>query len=334
MKYLLVNATAAKTGGAQTIIETFLQNIPANLKTHFIVLTGLAIQIDQDNVTIIKKETNGLSTLFFSVLGIIKFQIKYRSRNVISFNNLNSILYPSHGVTYFHQLKALNSDYREKKIRVYRFIITRLLKKNQFILQSGFIKEAFKNAFPDIQKDPIVCWPGFTKPVSENDLQLLPCFEYLDSNTRLGILPIAYATPHKNIAILEPWDFFLEENNLKLITLMNKDAGLKGNSFLNINTITRNQLYCLYDKVDFMVFTSKDETVGLPIFEFLELGKPVFVYHAIYSLYYQEYFDYPKNLFLFKTVEELSELVQKHIDLRVSKRDYSTGEWNKILDLI
>jgi len=64
IKKVIINASAAKTGGAETIIKTFIESIPHTTTIHFIVLSPISFQ-NRPNVTFIYKSTTGLHTMFF-----------------------------------------------------------------------------------------------------------------------------------------------------------------------------------------------------------------------------------------------------------------------------
>jgi hypothetical protein len=331
MKTVIVNATAAKTGGAQTILETFVDQIPNATQHQWVILTGLNISSLNSNVQVINKQTSGMLTFLFSTIGILWFQLRFRTRSVLSFNNVNSIFFPSHGVTYFHQLKALDPDNRELKTRLYQFVIKNFLTSNLFILQSPFVLDMFKQMFSSIQRDPIACWPGFTIPEETSAVQVetsnIP-------SKKLAVLPIAFPTAHKNVTSLAAWSSFLKKQKITVITLFDDPVPQLESGFQNIGSVNRIELFALYRKVDFLIFTSTKETVGLPIFEFLQTGKPAFVRRVQYSEYYYNFWDKPDNLFLYSSLSELSTLVEKHIDLQVVPKDYSQGEWHKIFEYL
>lgn len=334
MKNILVNASAAKEGGAETILKTFVKNIEDNKDYNFIVLSPNPIEGAQNRVKFIKLQTNGFSTIFFSAIGIYYFILKYRVSKVISFNNINCIICPNIGITYFHQPKALKPGYKDFKIKVYDFLIQNFLRRNKFIVQSEYISSLFLNKYRINRNNIKVCWPGFILPQQE-ELPTKLENQIRDSTcSKIGVLPISYDAEHKNIALLNKLGDYFIENGILVITLLDLKAAAKRTPFLHIGSISRGQLFTLYSKIDFIIFTSKDETVGLPIFEFLQTGKPAFVYKAPYSKNFQKQFDNPKNFILFENDEDFKRVYGESKTVFDKELDYSEGEWHKIIELL
>lgn len=333
MKNILVNASASKTGGAETIIRTFVSNIPDD-ENNYIILSPINFKISEKrNILFIHKKTSGAKTIFFSLLGIMIYVIKYRPKKIISFNNINYIFSKSKGITYFHQPKALSSGYTDLKIIIYDICIYILLRKNIFVVQSDFIKELFISKYKINNNQVISCWPGFNIPIKKESIDFLTLkrnFSYV------GILPIAYIADHKNIESLNELLPDLERNNVRIITLLNKNNSLltTSDNFENIGCIEREILFDLYDKCDFLIFPSKDETVGLPIFEFLQTGKPAFVFTAGYSQSYYRQFKRPENFILYNCKRDFILKFEKLKDSFDNTINYSLGEWDKIFELL
>ncbi|APX98897.1 glycosyltransferase family protein [Lacinutrix venerupis] len=332
MKTILVNASAANTGGAETILRTFVSEIKKETQYKFVILSPHKFNLAEKHITFEYAKTSGFKTVWFTIKGIGKYVKKYSPNKIISFNNLNYIFKPGIGITYFHQPKALEKGYSDVKIKVYQFIISKFLKKNTFIVQSEYIRNKFLKMFNYEEDEVISCWPGFIIPKQDTSLN-----SKISSNFKhKGLLPIAYASPHKNVKSLEEIYGFLEENNIEITTLLNPANNyLSASKNINsIGAITRQQLFGLYKDIDFLIFTSKDETVGLPIFEFLQTGKPAFVYAADYAIEFNKQFGNPENLVLFKDAEEFKTLFLQKINCTSKPFDYSKGEWYKIIDLI
>ncbi|WP_299215905.1 hypothetical protein [uncultured Dokdonia sp.] len=329
-KNILVNASAAKTGGAETIIRTFVQEASLSSDINFIILTPLKFENVPNHIQLIDYYTSGLNTIFFSTLGIIKFIKKYKPNKILSFSNINYILAPSKGITYFHQFKALEDGHSDIKIKIYRLLINFFLRKNIFILQSEYIKSIFQSKFKINPEQAISVWPGFLVPQPSKDMILLNTIKE-GKDLYKGLMPIAYNASHKNISLIRNLENFLEEKSIRIHSLLPKED-LDINRIVHHGAIDRSELFALYAVVDFLIFPSKSETVGLPIFEFLETGKPTFVYAADYAIHFYKQFNEPENLILFKDEEDLKRLFLQKIDLITPKKNYSDGEWYKILE--
>ncbi len=334
MKTILINATAAKYGGAESIIRTFVDAIAENDNFHFYIISPLKFETNRSNITLIYKETHGIQTILFATVGILYHIFKLRADKVISFSNVNSVLFTKKGITYFHQSKALN-NYNEIKLKVYRFLIKYVLRGNIFIVQSEYIKQLFKKKFNYADEQVISCWPGFSEQLPEINKDI---FQTIKKNkyNQIGIVPISYNAAQKNLILLEKLIPFFKTNNIKIISLLPSDSKMLSDTdvFINIGQIPRKELFGLYELVNFLIFPSKDETVGLPIFEFLQSGKPAFVYNAPYAINFYEQFNKPNNFILFETIQEFQNLYYYRVEETFIKVDYSQGEWNKIFNLL
>lgn len=330
---ILVNASASKTGGAETILRTFVQEIQNHPEYNFIVLSPISFNDNYKNVQFHYVSTTGFLSIWFTILGIGRYVNRYKPSSVISFNNLNYIFKPKQGITYFHQPKAIEHGYSDFKIQIYRFFISRFLRKNKFIVQSDYIKNKFIKSFDFHPSRVIASWPGFVIPKIETintRIKSKGFFKY-------GLLPIAYAAQHKNVSLLNDLSKFLETENILITTLLDPSNTIfkSSNEYIqSIGAITRLEMFNLYRQIDFLIFTSKDETVGLPIFEFLQTGKPAFVYAADYAIEFFEQFNKPENMILFSDGEEFKALFLQKIKIKAKPFDYSKGEWHKIFELL
>lgn len=329
---ILINASAAKHGGAMTIIETYIDSIPEDEISRYILISSSKTKRKQ--LKQIKLETSGIGTLMFSTLGILFFQIYYQTKNVISFNNTNTLFFSNNTVTYFHQLKMFDTNYNDIKLRIYRFIIKRFNRKSRFVVQSSMVRKKLIDFDSSIGLNSVVVWPGFNVPeLIKKDLLIDTLINQIQFNY-LGCVPIAHNTDHKNLKFLFKIDSFLLEKLVKVILLSNDNAFAQLQSVKQTGLITREQLFYLYSKCDFMLFTSKVETVGLPIFEFLQTGKPVFAYAADFAIDFQKQFCYPSNFILFKTEMEFKELFFQNIERTAPIANYCEGEWGKMHELL
>lgn len=333
MKCIIINASAAKTGGAETIVRTFVEELKNYPQYNFIIFSPISFKEKYDNVQFYFISTNGLKTIWFTIFGIGNYVNKYKPLYLFSFNNLNYLFRPSLGITYFHQSKAIENGYSDLKIQIYRFFISRFLRKNKFVVQSEYIRKKFIKSFDFHPSKVIASWPGFIIPKIETINSPIKNKGFL----KYGLLPIAYAAQHKNVSLLNDLSKFLETENILITTLLDPSNTIfkSSNEYIqSIGAITRLEMFNLYRQIDFLIFTSKDETVGLPIFEFLQTGKPAFVYAADYAIKFFEQFNKPENMILFSDVEEFKALFLQKIKIKAKPFDYSKGEWHKIFELL
>lgn len=332
-KVIIINASAAKTGGAETILRTFNEHIEKVTSHDFVVLSPISFQSTCKHIRYLNVKTNSFQTIFFTVWGVRKYIKRFKPIKVISFNNINHILNSATGITYFHQTKALDKSYSDVKLRIYRIMISTFLRKNVFIVQSEYIRNKFMKSFRIGHTQICSCWPGFTIP----SLAAVSLNLKKRSYSFNGLLPIAYATNHKNVELVRELIGFFVNKRVHLTTLLDHPNDIfeaDCNNIESIGLISRDKMFELYQEMDFLIFTSKDETVGLPIFEFLQTGKPAYVFAADYAVAFYEQFDKPINFILFKDAEDFERLFLENINVRAPFYDYSKGEWNKIIDLL
>ncbi len=326
MKKILINASAAKIGGASTIVRSFYSNLDDSDQVNFILICGLKDLPYQKNVRIIPLSTSGIWSILFSALGIGLFKLWFRPNKIISFNNINYIFSKSRGITFFHQSKLFLEKQSQSKLFIYDWIIKNFLLQNYWVVQSEHVAQQFIAKYPSLQGRTTVAWPGFYIPETIQKPALPPQIK--------GIFPATSVSRHKNLDLFWQLHEVFSDLNIHVATLLaNQDVPQKSH-YHHLNPLSTAEIFGAYKDLDFMVFTSTEETVGLPIFEFLQTGKPVFVYAAPYAVYYYEYFSRPKNLVLFNSVEDFKVQFLAYNNLPSNRFDYSNGEWYKVFELI
>jgi hypothetical protein len=294
-----------------------------------VIFCPLSFKDLPSHVKHIDKSTTGIETIFFATIGITKWIRTLQPIKIISFTNLNCILYPKLGLTYFHQFKLLESGHTDFKLKIYDVIIKVFLNKNTFILQTDHVLQAFVKKYPFSKNSTFHCWPGFTIPEPKtNEVNYIKSNLIHAQTKTLGVLPIAHDTPHKNINLVQTLGDFFNHNKVQIATCLEMTA--VSDEFINLGTLSRKQLFNLYEQADFMIFPSLSETVGLPIFEFLRLGKPTFIYKADYAVKLFEQFDKPDNMILFEDVAQFKSLFLHNINKTFAPCDFSKGHWDII----
>ena len=275
MKKILINASAAKTGGALTILESYL-NSDLNSDFTYYLLSPYEPKVTKTNIVWIKKETNGISTMLFTLFFSYYYYFRLGCTRCISFNNFNFIFSSKGKVTYFHNLLILNSlGFRYKLIR----FILKFLNQNEslYIFQTSYVKELFKNNINDASIS-IVCWPGISMSYVNKGLKI----GQSHYNLKL-VVPIAdIRLQHKNFKLI--MDLAKNIQNVLLIVPDNKPNGLDfipGNITF-IGKKDRDELLSLISISDGVLISSIYETLCLPIFESIYLGKQSFVYEQPY----------------------------------------------------
>ena len=210
MKTFLIIATGAKIGGALSIINQFLEWAATKKEYKFIVIAPQII-VNKRNILHIKLSTSGLATSFFCLLGSIFYIIKYKPSIVISFSNLPvlfSSLVKSKFYTYFHNLNIVSQN--NLKSLIYKFIIKNFCK--ELIVQTPHTKKLVKSFF---NKKIHVIFPGILKifKTKNNFLKKIDT-----KKTRAIFYPVSnICDENKNFKFLINRSSFFKKNNIKII---------------------------------------------------------------------------------------------------------------------
>ena len=326
MKNVLINASAAKIGGASTIVRSFYSKLDDSDQVNYILICGLKELPDKKNVKVIPLSTSGIWSILFSALRIGLFNFWFRPSKIISFNNINYLFSKSKGITFFHQSKLFLEKPNQLKLYIYDWIIKHFLLQNSWVVQSEHVAQQLTAKYPSLHGKTTVAWPGFHIPET---IQIPD----LPSHIK-GIFPVTSVSHHKNLDLFWQLHEAFAELNIHVATLLADQDVPQKSHYHHIKPLPSAEIFGIYKLLDFMVFTSTEESVGLPIFEFLQTGKPVFVYAAPYAVYYYEYFSRPENMILFNSAEDFKAQFLACNNLSSNRFDYSRGEWYKVFDLI
>lgn len=290
MKTIIINATGAKTGGAKQILLSCLISIDQDKSNinRYIVLSPLSqedISFSNINIELIKLSTSSIWTYLFSTIFVFLYALRYKSRSIISFNNVNAFFLKKWFdlTTYFHQLKAIEVSESGVRMNLIRMNLS-LLKGTTIVVQSSFVKKKFQDYF-GVNYDVIVAWPGIrkinqsldSKYISDLINKIKVEYQYV------AVWPVSMVySEHKGFRTL--WSLSKELKKLNVAIIIPgylKDVDELPNIF-TVGSLSSADLDVLYCKCDFMIFTSTFETLGLPIFEYIQLQKKSFVLNAPY----------------------------------------------------
>ena len=319
-KKIIINASAAKYGGAKTIIDSFIDWVgDSDRQTQFILLAPNKPDDLPTNVQFCKKETSGLSTLLFSCIGIFWYCLKYRATHCISFNNVNLVLPICKRITYFHQAKV----FTEKSLR-FRLIALaiHLLKGSTIVVQSPLIQQRFIEKFSKHYKF-LVKWPGIK---AELKPQLPVSINANEQNEIVVLWPVTDpSVSQKNLDWFYQNNEWLVINRIKLLVTSKQELDLPNS--IALGQISRSQLFDLYQRVDAVLIVSVEETLCLPIFEAASLGAKVMVLNMPYIQAIKDWRGLPQNVQLFDNVEQL-ELTPSLDKTKVTPKDhYFLPDW-------
>jgi hypothetical protein len=319
-KKIIINASAAKYGGAKTIIDSFVSWISdSDDQTQFILIAPQEPDVLPVNVHFVKKETSGISTLLFSCVGILWFCLKYRVSHCISFNNVNLVLPICRRITYFHQAKV----FTEKSLR-FRLIALaiHLLKGSTIVVQSPLIQQRFIAKFAKNYQF-LVKWPGIKPEVAP---QAKVPLDLSKQNEFVILWPVTDPNvSQKNLDWFYQHKEWLVTNRIKLLVTSEQKLDLPNT--VALGKISRSQLFELYQRVDAVLIVSIEETLCLPIFEAASLGAKVMVLNMPYIEAIKDWRGLPQNVQLFDNVKQLELLVNLDKNTATPKDDYFMPDW-------
>lgn len=329
---IIVNASGAKFGGARTIVESYCQWIENNdHEKHYIFIVGFDLKSSSRNISIINLKTSNLSSLLFSTFGVSIFCILYKSRTIISFMNLNTLLPLIKRVTYFHQAKFFSE--KSIKFKIYGLLL-KMQKNSVFVCQNSSIKQQLINYLNNSEKSEFIdLWPGVYIP----EKVIKP--EWYDTtisnpNKIIALCPYNdIRMTHKNFQLIYKSYEFLKKNNIQVI-VTSEPYTYKSNDVFNfVGSCSYSELHYLYSHADIVLFPSLIETVGLPIFEAQYYKTPVITVEA-------DYISILKNKFPNLNIITTSDLFLNIDVLDLSKKDTNieavcfSGEWGKLNKLL
>ena len=106
MAQTIVNACGAKVGGARTILRQLVRHIPG---PGYVVACPNTSELRPlcPSAEFVEVQTNGLSSLRFTLFGAAKLGRVKGCNTIVSLMNFNVLSTRFDRLTYFHQLKAV-----------------------------------------------------------------------------------------------------------------------------------------------------------------------------------------------------------------------------------
>jgi len=277
---------SAKEGGARTIAESYLKFISLDSANNYLVYApkwSNNISLNS-NVKIKPISKSGLDAFIFSIFTVGLISFFYNAKAIVSFSNVNAFFTKSKRITYFHQYKLF--DKIELKTILYKFCII-LQKNSNFIVQTDLVRSKFIELF-SLEYDRVhTVWPGIDTSYVKDDSVLSDELKEFKGEHRMAIIPYydTYAE-HKNFkVILDNIDFFYNKG-FRVVVTSDRLTDFDSDKIFFIGSLSKDKLFTLYSYCDIMLFPSKVETIGLPIFEFISFNKLCFVQEAKYSNYF------------------------------------------------
>ncbi|MGR5519474.1 hypothetical protein [Vibrio sp. PNB22_4_2] len=325
---VLINATAASEGGALTILNSFLYSKKQSAE-RFYVLSPIEPEVKSSNIVWIKVTTNGVTTYIFTLFFSYFFYLYFRCEKILSFNNINTVFLCRNKVTYFHNMLICSEP--TFKYRLLRFTLKWLNQKESlYIFQTSYVEDEFESrvGFKPMSK---VCWPGvlsFNKDDLNQNIDLFDSVDFHCCKYKF-VVPVAdLSLNHKNFKLA--FDIASKVDCIKIIVPAEQDSRYIHKNVIYVGSKNRSEILSLIKGADGVLITSSVETVCLPIFEAISLGKVAYVYRQPYVNGIKKAFDNIHGLVDFSNIDDFQNNL-KFVDEFNHEQlvyDFHNGNWN------
>ena len=290
----MINATAARSSGALSILNQFVTHIPPTdgNQYYFFVDTNYQEIVQAENIKYIHIDTRSWKRrIWWDEYGFRQYVKKKGGQPslIISFQNtgvkfdkrIPQLIYYHQPFPVFPQKWSLFKKQETLFFlykHIYSYFVSRSIHQNvYFVVQIPFMKEAFLNRFK-ISKEKVYVIPPEVRTI---DYENVSQMQFTDGK-RHFIYP---ATPllYKNHKLLLQALQLLKERNFALFQRIKLHFTLKENNPLGLKDLARSwgvdeaivfegvlpfqQLLSYYKSMDALLFPSYIETFGLPLLE-------------------------------------------------------------------
>ncbi|MBD5408322.1 MAG: glycosyltransferase family 4 protein [Treponema sp.] len=304
MKQIIVNATAARTSGALTILKDFMSFVYAQNDKHYIfhlLTTTQDIFHNEGNIFVHEiSSQNWRTRLLWDRSGFQNWlvHISIVPYAVVSFQNtcprLTGVFRDVKLLVYYHQQLPLvkyqwkwhRSDERKLFLyaHFYGFFVNRWNKKAEYVVQLPHIKQLFCAKFKNINPERVHV---IRSNLPKIDVNSVPAKE-IYKDKKVFIFPATPLRYKNHIAILRALNYLKKEDfetfeQIRVIFTVSKISFIAQNvhemelgSVVDcIENIPYEELLSYYKRSDALLFPSKIESLGLPLVEAAMFGIPV-----------------------------------------------------------
>ncbi len=247
-----------------------------------------------------------IEQILVPVMGIVK-----SCDRLIMAGNYPALLWFGNQSILFQNTLLINSNFISIKFSFEKllFLILIYIKKPIFLINTQAIANQLLKKFGKNIKFRVI---GAPYPFSERELYMIinNKLNIKKSTFIYGLYPALYYA-HKNHELLFLINDYLKNNNIKIILTINENLlpidRRNLSSFIFTDTLTRSEICECYSKIDFLIFPSLTEALGVPLLEASQLGIPIispnleYVQSAI-SNYYE--YDFSSTDSLIYTFDE------------------------------
>ncbi|RZP98126.1 glycosyltransferase family 1 protein [Vibrio vulnificus] len=308
MNKTLINASAAREGGALAIVEEYVKHHD-NDGVQYILLSPIKPKQLPSNFLWKYVETKGISTILFAIFFVVFYVKKYNATKIISFSNVNLFFTCIEKVTYFHNFLILNDASTrfvliKECLKVFGKVRQRYIFQTRFVY-SEFCKEIFVPSLYNI------AWPGvksIVDGVDEKNNELLrvngkiqvlvPIVDLNNKNKNIDLLysvisRYGFSEIEFNVTAPPPNNSLGSFSNVKFLGKLSKEEYIE--QLLLSNAVLVLSFY---------------ETVCLPIFEALSVGKLALVYERDYVKSFFDDFGEIKGLMTFIDIDDFKDKLE------------------------
>lgn len=235
-----------------------------------------------------------IEQILVPVIGVMKCCDK-----LVMAGNYPALLWFGKQSILFQNTLLLQSNFISIKFSFEKALFISLVhfKKPIFLVNTHAVADQVLKKFGKNIKFKVI---GAPYPFSDSELNIIinNKLKIKKSNTKFGFYPALYY-PHKNHELLFSINNYLKRNNIKIILTINKNLlsidRSDLSSFIFTNTLTRAEICEWYSKIDFLIFPSFTEALGVPLLEASQLEIPIispnldYVQSAISNYYGYEF---------------------------------------------
>ena len=324
---VLVYDVAAENGGAASILEYYYGLHSRDKNNHYYYVLSTYHLKSRKNITVIRVpfvKKSWLHRICFDYFGSRKMLKRFHIDRVLSLQNLHLPSFKGVQTIYVHNALPF-CEYRfglkeDPKMWVYQNIIGRMMyrsikKADRVIVQTKWMKDAIRKK----------CRCGDKVEVSFPEVSIPEDVRYKgDSGTARFFYP-ANASGFKNHRVIidackdlmgsGDTDFevlfTLNGSENGHIDALRREAEECGINVKWTGILPREEVFRLYE-TSILLFPSYIETVGLPIYEAMQVGSPIIVTNCRYAKDLTEGYA-KRECFDYEDASRLAEIMRKHI---------------------
>ncbi|KTC92043.1 glycosyltransferase [Legionella cincinnatiensis] len=296
-KVTVVNATALNSGGALSILRQFLSHVRNDEIYYFFIHPSLNLTVENENVYLIKKETNTIAKrLFWDSWGLkrwlrtqgidVKSIVSLQNTSLAYQKDIPKIIYLHQGLP-LHTQKWSFLKRRERRLALYKyiyplFIFLHVDKKTKFVVQTQWMKHALCARFKQKEENVYVIKPDILRKDINKITPLALPYQYTlfypaTSAPFKNHEEIIYALNEfkkKNAAISIGLYLTITAEEDKKLTELIHGLNLQENVHF-LGPLSYEQVLIYYKSCTTVVFPSYIESFGLPLVEAAMFGKPL-----------------------------------------------------------